>query len=256
MYEPRESLAERLARKEFLIGTFIQDIRSPFVIQLAAGAGLDFVILDGEHGAWSEESLANMIKMARALHVLPLVRVLAPEYIHICPRLDAGAQGLVIPRIRQADEVRQAVSLARYPPEGVRGAVSLKGQSDYTPIDLADFTRHHNRTPIIIPQIENREAVEDLDHILGVEGVAAVFIGPSDLSVSYGLPGKRYDPNIVKVMDAVLEKTKERDVPCAILAPNIQDAAAWRHKGMRILCVGADATFLNDAFTTIVNALR
>ena len=80
MYEPPESLLERIERKGFVTGTFIQEVRSPFVIQLAAAAGLDYVLLDGEHGAFSEESLADLFKMARATGVLPLVRVIGPAY--------------------------------------------------------------------------------------------------------------------------------------------------------------------------------
>jgi 2-keto-3-deoxy-L-rhamnonate aldolase RhmA len=256
MYEPNESLSERIERKGFVTGTFIQDVRSPFVIQVAANAGLDYVLLDGEHGAFSEESMADLIKMARAMGVMPLVRVIGPEYCNLCPRLDAGAQGLVIPRIRTAEEVRDAVSCVMYPPEGVRGAVMLKGQSDYVPIDMAEFMKRHNRTPVIIPQVETREAVENLDAILDVHGVAAVFIGPGDLSIAYDWPGQRTHPDLISIMDSVLEKSKKKGIPCSILAGNNQEAASWRDKGMKILCVGSEASLLAAAYNKIDSDLR
>lgn len=255
MYEPPESLLERIERKGFITGTFIQEVRSPFVIQLAAAAGLDYVLLDGEHGAFSEESLADFFKMARATGVLPLVRVIGPEYCNLCPRLDAGAQGLVIPRIRTAQEVIDAVSCVMYPPEGVRGAVMLKGQSDYVPIDMPEFMKHHNRTPVIIPQVETREAVENLDAILDVPGVAAVFIGPGDLSIAYGWPGQRTHPELISVMEGVLERSMDKGIPCSILAGNTVEAAAWRDKGMKILCVGSDGSLLAEAYKGIIGDL-
>jgi len=256
MYEPIESLQERIERKGFVTGTFVQDVRSPFVIQLAAAADLDYVILDGEHGSFSEESFADLIKMARALGLMPLVRVIGPEYCNLCPRLDAGAQGLVIPRIRTAEEVRNAVSCVTYPPEGVRGAVMLKGQSDYVSIDMPEFIQHHNRTPVIIPQVETREAVENLDEILDVRGVAAVFIGPGDLSIAYGWPGQRTHPELISIMENVLEKANGKNIPCSILAGNTREAAAWRDKGMKILCVGSEASFLAAAYKGITGDLR
>lgn len=256
MYQPIESMQERLARKEFLVGSFIQDVRSPFVIQVAASAGMDFVLLDAEHGAWSEETLADHIKLARAAGILPVVRVLAPEYTHICPRLDAGAQGILIPRIRDAGQVEHAVACGRYPPEGLRGAITLKGHSDYTPIDTASFMKRHNETPVMMPQIETREAAENLDAILAVDGVASVMIGPNDLSIAYGMPGKRDDPKTVEIIDGILEKTIARDVPCAIAVGDLDSAIAWRAKGMRIISVGADCTLLHAGFSAIVNGLR
>ena len=256
MFEPIESLQARLARKDFLVGTFIQDVRSPFIIQLAASAGMDFVFLDGEHGSWSEETLSDLIKMARAVGVLPLVRVLAPEYTHLCPRLDAGAQGLLIPRIQNAGEVEHAVSCGRYPPEGLRGAITLKGHSDYAPIDAASFMKQHNETPVIIPQIETLEAVKNLDAILDEDGVAAVVVGPNDLSIAHGMPGKRQDPGMTGIIDGILKQAIERDVPCAIAVGDINAALEWRDKGMRILSVGADCTLLQASFTGIVNGLR
>ena len=256
MYEPVESLTERMERRQFVAGIFIQDTRAPFVIKLAASTGLDFVLFDGEHGTFSLETTGDLMQMARAVGVLPLTRVISSDYSQLCPRLDAGSQGLVIPRIRTAEEVRQAVSCVRYPPEGVRGAVMQKGQSDFVPIDMASFMEDHNRTPVIIPQVETKEAVENLDEILDVPGGAAIFIGPGDLSIAYGWPGQRRQPELLGIMEGVLEKAKAKNVPCAILTANTAEAIEWRDKGMKILCVGSETAMLTAAFRGITDDLR
>jgi len=244
-------LKARLDARDVVLGTFIQDVRSPFVIQLAAAAGLDFVILDTEHGALNIETVADLIKMARALDVIPIVRVLAPRYEYLCPPLDAGARGLLLPRISDAEAVRRAVRCTKYPPEGIRGMVTLKGQTDYVAPDFPAHLRSQNRSGFLIPQIELVSALENLEDILPVEGVDVVLVGPCDLSVALGRPGEFTHPDQVRQTERVIEACHRHGVAPGIAVGDPTSAREWIEKGMRFVCCGGDAFILKSGFAEI-----
>lgn len=245
------SLKDRLDAQRVVVGTFIQDIRSPFVIQLAAAARLDFVIIDTEHGALNTETVSDLIKMARALGVIPIVRVIAPTYEHMCPRLDAGARGLVLPRISGPEAVRQAVHATRYPPEGIRGMVTLKGQTDYVAPDFRAHLAEQNGSNFVIPQIELVSALENLNEILAVDGIDVVLVGPCDLSVALGQPGELSHPEEVRQIERVVEACNRHNVAPGIAVGNPASGREWIDKGMRFICCGGDAFILRTGFDEI-----
>jgi 2-dehydro-3-deoxyglucarate aldolase/4-hydroxy-2-oxoheptanedioate aldolase len=245
-----------LEANEVVLGTFIQDVRSPFVVQLAAAAGLDFIIIDTEHGAFNTETVADLIKLARAAGVIPIVRVIAGAYEHICPRLDAGAGGVLVPRVSSAEAVRQAVRVSKYPPAGIRGIITLKGQTDYVIPDLRKVVQEKNAQNFIIPQIELREALDRLDEIVSVEGIDAVLVGPCDLSVSLGRPGELTRPEQTKAIERVIESCRRHGVAPGIAVGGIAPAKEWIARGMRLVCCQTDVMILATAFNQITKELR
>ena len=250
------TLKECLDDKGVILGTFLQDVRSPFVVQLAAAAGLDFIIIDTEHGAFNTETVADLVKIARMAGVIPIVRVLAGAYEYICPRLDAGAGGILLPRVYNADTVRQAVRVSKYPPAGIRGIITLKGQTDYVIPDLAHVIQQKNAQNFIIPQIELREALEHLDEIVSVEGVDVVLVGPCDLSVSMGRPGELTHPQQTQAVENVIASCRRHGVAPGIAVGSLAAAKEWIAKGMRFVCCQSDVMILATAFNQITKELR
>jgi 4-hydroxy-2-oxoheptanedioate aldolase len=244
-------LKARLSAPGVVVGTFLQDVRDPFVVQLVAAAGLDFVIIDTEHGAFNRETVADLIKLARALDVIPIVRVIAPTYEYLCPPLDAGATALLLPRIDGPEVLRSAVRMTRYPPQGVRGLVMVKGQTDYVLPDLAEYAAAANKTNVLIPQIELRQALEKLDDILSVDGVAVALVGPCDLSVALGRPGQFDHPEQVRSIEQVIEACRRHDVVPGIAVGSVAAARTWMAKGMRFVCCGADVSILRAGLAEI-----
>ena len=250
------NLKDRIDRQGFVIGTMLQDVRDPFVIQLIAAAQLDFVIIDTEHGAYNNETVADLVKLARALGVIPLVRVVTPTYEHLCPRLDAGARGLVIPRVDCAETVEQAVRCTKYPPLGTRGFVSLKGQTDYVHPNIVSHIETSNATNFIIPQIELMGALDHLDAILSVKGIDVVMVGPADLSVALGHPGDMDRPDQIGRIEKVIESCVERDIVPGIHVGTAAVALEWKKRGMRFLSCGADVGFLRTGLNEVAAKLR
>ena len=241
-------LKKKLASGATTSGVFISDTRDVFVVRLAANAGLDFILLDMEHGPIGLETASTLCQFARALGITPLVRVPGATYEVICPLLDAGAQGLVFPRMKTADDVRQAVECCLYPPQGRRGAVLAKGHSDYRPVNLASFLAESNEQIMILPQVELVEALECLDDFLDVPGISGVVVGPGDLSSSMGIPGDVEHPEEVAAIERVIEGCKKRNLARGIAIMPFERLTRWRDKGMNMLLAGSETHALIAAF--------
>ena len=244
-------LKEKLAAGETTAGLFIGDTRDVFVVRLAANAELDFIVLDMEHGPIGLETASTLCQFARALGITPLARVAAPHYEIMCPLLDAGAQGLILPRMKSAEGVRQAVDCCMYPPQGQRGAVLTKGLSDYQPVDLTSFLNNANEQIMILPQVELVEALDCLDDFLDVPGISGVLVGPGDLSISMGIPGDLDNPKEVAAIERVIAGCKKRNLARGIAIMPHDRMATWRDKGINMLCAGSETSILLQGFKQI-----
>lgn len=188
------------------------------VAEAAAQAGFDYVCIDLQHGLADYSTAVAMLQAISTTDVTPIVRAPWNEPGIIGRLLDAGAMGVVIPMVNSADEARAAVAACRYAPAGSRSYGPLRASLYGGP----DYFQHANAEVACIPMIETRAAIEDLDAILDVEGIDAVYIGPADLSVSYGLaPGiDNPDAAFTDALEAVVSGARKRGI-----APGIHCAA-------------------------------
>ena len=183
----RNDLRQRLKRGETVIGTMVQEVRTPSIAQILKQVGFDFFMLDMEHGAFNLETAAEIIRAARLAGIPPLVRVAGPQYELIGRILDQGAIGVMLPRVESRVEVELLVQSIKYPPLGKRGMSSDAPHSGYDFKPLAEFVQMNNEDTIAIAQIERKAAIENIDDILSTPGVDVALVGPEDLSVSLGL---------------------------------------------------------------------
>jgi 2-keto-3-deoxy-L-rhamnonate aldolase RhmA len=138
------SLMAKLKRGEPVLGTMMQELRSPAVPMIFANAGFDFIFIDMEHGAHTMETVADLIKVTRLAGITPLVRIPDLQYHFIARCLDAGAQGFMVPRIETREQAEKAVAFSKYPPLGERGCSINKGHNDYKGDDLLIFVKSAN----------------------------------------------------------------------------------------------------------------
>ena len=152
-----------------------------------ASLGFDYVCIDLQHGLNDYDGMANALAAMAGSGATPLVRVPWNEPGIIGRALDAGAAGVIIPMVNSVDEAQRAASACHYWPTGTRsfGPIALGARGGFAGIEAA------NEQVLCIPMIETREAVEQIDDILGVPGISAVYVGPADLSITYGLPSSR-----------------------------------------------------------------
>ncbi len=250
------ALRQSLSQGKPAFGTMIQDMRTPSVVQIMAQAGCDFVFFDMEHGPFSFETVADMVRVARLVGVTPLVRVPDAKYHLIARTLDLGAQGIMIPRIETREQVEHIVECAFYAPLGNRGCSVNKGHNDFAPQPMWEFSEQANRENLIILQIERRLAVEGIEELLSVPGVDAALIGPNDLAMSLGLRSDDQLGALEEPIQHVLDACLARDIPCGIHIGNLEWLAEWQRRGMQLLCYSSDLSFLREGAASGIAWLR
>ncbi len=231
----------RLRSSDFLLGTWVTML-DPVAAELLAGSGFDFLVADTEHGALGTDDLMAVLIATRAAGVPVLARVGANEPVRIMHALDVGASGVVIPQIRTVADVERAIAWCRYPPVGLRG-IAPRRASEYGR-RTADYMAVANDLVTCCIQIETREALADLDVILGVPGIDALLIGPNDFSASLGHTGDLAHPEVESAIDLVLARAAAHGIPAGIWTQSTTVVRARRAQGFRFATVGADYGFM------------
>jgi 2-keto-3-deoxy-L-rhamnonate aldolase RhmA len=238
------TLRQQLVEGNTAWGTMLQAIHSSSIVQLMVLAGCDFLFFDMEHGPYNMETVAEQVRVARLAGVTPLVRVPSDHYHLMCRPLDAGAQGIMVPRVETKAQVERIVSCVLYPPHGERGCSVTKGHNDFAPQNLWEFTEQANRENLVILQIERRRAVEDIEELLSVPGVSAVVLGPNDLALSMGVRSDDTLSALEAYIQHVLDAALSRSIPCGIHIANLEWLAEWQRRGMQLMCYSTDINFL------------
>lgn len=243
---------QRLINQESTVGTFL-GLGSPTAAEIVSTAGVDWVLIDHEHGGGTESELATTIVAAGAYGVPALVRVESQERIRIGRALDAGAAGVMIPRVEDVSEVVEAVRHMSYPPAGDRGVAtynrSARWGKDVEALELG-------RTASCIIQIETLTSLDQVEKIAAVEGVDALFIGPLDLSFALGVPRDFTHPTFMAACSKVLEACAQAHKVCGILAPDIVGALRYKNMGFTFIAVGSDATLLSQAVSHTISEIK
>ncbi|MDY6875487.1 MAG: aldolase/citrate lyase family protein [Chloroflexota bacterium] len=252
----QNALWERLGQGQPAYGTMIQAVRLPAIGQIMALAGCDFLFFDMEHGPFNIETIADMVQVTRLAGVTPLVRVPDTAYHLMSRPLDAGAQGIMIPRVETKAQVERIIECTMYPPAGDRGCSVDKGHNDFDRQKLWDFTGAANENNLIILQIERERAVEDIDDLLSVPGVGAAILGPNDLALSMGVRGDDMLGSLEEPIQHVLNAALKLKVPCGIHIGNLDWLAEWQRRGMQLMCYSKDINFLRDGAASGIRKLK
>jgi 2-dehydro-3-deoxyglucarate aldolase/4-hydroxy-2-oxoheptanedioate aldolase len=245
---------DKLASGKTAVGTCITFF-DPTVTEALARV-FDFVWIDTEHNPMSLERVLTHLMATKGTRATPLVRVPANDPVLVKPVLDIGAAGVIVPLVRTADDVALAVAACRYPPEGVRG-FGPRRPSNYGAIGPVEFCAEANRTIITIVQIEQREALENLDAILAVPGLTSIVIGPNDLAASLGYTGQPWHPENIKAIDMVLDKSRAAGVPMGMAVnddPQMLDR--WVDRGVSWLAIASDVGLLLRTATQLATHVR
>jgi 4-hydroxy-2-oxoheptanedioate aldolase len=216
------------------------------VTEVAAGSGLDWLLIDMEHSANTLESVLVQLQVVAGYPISPVVRVGSNDVVTIKQVLDLGAQNIIVPMVSSVEEARAAVAATRYPPEGVRGVGSALARSArWNRIDgyLRDSAQHVSLTV----QIETAAGVAAAAEIAAVDGVDAVFVGPSDLSASMGLLGQQTHPDVVAAVRSVFAAVRAAGKSVGVNAFDPAAADDYIAAGADFAAVGADVALLARA---------
>jgi len=246
-------------RREIRSGRVLLGASTSFTDPLVTdclAASVDFFWIDMEHTGMTTETVAGHLLAARARKVPALVRVVGSGWRFIKPVLDVGAEGIIVPQVRSAEEVRAVVDDCRYPPRGRRG-FGPRVPSDYGRDEGRAYIRRANRDVFVSVQIENTDALAAADDILAVPGLDGVVLGPGDLSGSLGVPGETTHPRVVTALRMVIGKAKAAGLSVgAGVAPDPQAALAMARHGVQWMHVGIDAHYLWRYFDQMALVVR
>lgn len=241
----------RLGGNEILAGSFV-NLGSGLVTEVMGIAGFDWLVLDLEHGAGDEHALVTQLQALGRTGTAAIVRVEGIEPARVQHALDLGADGVMVPRIRDSAEAQMCVEFCRY--AGRRGVARYNrswhwGLSSRT---LADA----DAEVVCVIQIETAEALEHVDEIASVDGVDVLFVGPSDLSHGLGLQCPPDDPQLLERVSAVSEAARRHGKAAGVLVGNLDQARAYTDLGFTFVGCGSDGGFLAVGASGAAHGLR
>jgi 4-hydroxy-2-oxoheptanedioate aldolase len=226
------------------LGTFI-GMASPLAAEVCAAAGVDWLLLDFEHGGGGEDQIRDVVPAAGSYGVPTVVRVESAARIRIGRVLDSGAAGIMLPRLDSAEEAAAAIRHLRYPPAGDRGVATYNRACRFG-LDPGALDRANDQVLGVV-QIESAAAVDQAEAIAALDGVDVLFVGPRDLSHDLGVPGDITAPQFTDAIERVKTASRRHGKACGLLVNDGAAAARRLEQGWSFVAIGSDSTLLAAA---------
>lgn len=230
-------------------------LASAYTSEIIAGAGYDWLLIDGEHAPNTLDSTLAQLQAVAAYPVAAVVRPAWNDPVQIKQILDTGAQTLLVPMVQSAEEAAAAVAAVRYPPQGIRGVGSALARSSRWN-RIPNYLERANGQMCVLVQIETPRGVQALDDILAVDGVDGVFIGPADLSASMGYLGQPEHPEVVRTIDDAITRIVRSGKAAGILHSGVAQARHYLALGATFVAVGVDALLLARAAESLAGEFK
>ncbi|MBZ0287343.1 MAG: 4-hydroxy-2-oxovalerate aldolase [Anaerolineae bacterium] len=244
----------KLKAGEAVYGTFIR-YPDPALVEYIAWQGWDFLVFDGEHGVVEPADVENLVRVAELRAVTPIARAATNQPHVILRMMDTGAQGVHIPWVNGGDEAEQAVQSVKYHPRGMRGLASSRAADFGMTVPLKDYVAQANRETLVIVHIETMEAVNRIDEYLAIDDLDVIFIGPTDLSQSMGLPGERTHPDVIAAMMRVVEAVKPSGKFLGTMVSSAESALEWKARGVQYITITLEG-LMRSACQQYLKAVR
>lgn len=241
-----------LAERQTQIGLWTS-FADAYAIEIVAGAGFDWLLLDAEHGPNDLRSVLRQLQAVAAYPVHPVVRVPIGDPVLIKQYLDAGAQTLLIPMVESGEQAARLVSATRYPPRGIRGVASARASRWGA---ISEYFQQADGQVCLLLQVETVKGLENLDAILSVDGVDGVFIGPSDLAGSLGHLGNPGHPDVIAKIEDAIGHIVQSGKAAGILTADKALARAYIGRGVTFCAVGVDTIMLAQATRSLAREFK
>lgn len=236
-----------------VLGGVFLNLGSTMTAEIAGNAGLDWVLMDMEHGPGDHQVLLAQLQAVESTPAAALVRIAWNELPRFKRTLDLGPSGIMIPWINGPDEARQAVSSMRYPPQGTRGVAGSPRAAGFSR-NFKQYFQEANENLLTVVQIETQEAVSNVEAIAAVEGVDVLFIGPLDLSVSLGMVGDFEHPDFRSALQKVASAARKAGKAAGILLRGPEDLERAVSEGFTFLGIGSDGGLIAQGMPRLAAA--
>jgi len=233
----------------------LQSIPDPGITEVLGLSGFDFVMADAEHGSLSFKDMEQIARAAELTGTVPIVRVPGILSQDIGRFLDAGASGIVVPNIRNQQEVVQVVQRASYPPKGTRG-VAMPRAAGYGVLGVGEWNSFANEQMMVVIEIETREALDSLDAIVETPGVDVIFMGPLDISAALGVPGEVNHPAVISARRQILAACQRAGVAAGTFAFTADQTRELAAEGFRFFLMGVDFLYMRQGCASALKAAR
>lgn len=248
------SVKQGIQEGRALIGSFVS-LPCPSLVELIGHAGLDFCILDTEHGPPGlVASLEELVRACGSSDTAALVRVMANRPEYIAHALDVGAEGVVVPQVNSSEDAYRAVAAAKYPPEGRRGLSGITRAAAYGARGGLGYTERSNQHTVVIVQIETPQAIDNLDDLLAVPLIDGFFLGAADLASAMGFPMQPGHAEVQAQVERVIERVVGAGRCLGAIAPTTAALEAYHRKGVRLLATATN--LISRAYGEFVQAGR
>ena len=238
---PRNRFKQAITAGERQVGLW-SALASPIGAEVIAGAGFDWIVIDGEHGPNDITTLLPQLQAMKGGTAEPVFRIPWNEPVIIKRALDVGARTLLVPFVQNAEEARAAVQAARYPPLGMRGVSVAPRANDYGRV--SNYHANAHLDTCILVQIETRVAVEQIEAIAAVDGIDGLFIGPSDLAADLGHLGNAKHPEARAVLTEAAKRIRATGKSAGTLAGGLDDVETLFEMGFNFVAAGSDVGLL------------
>ncbi len=257
MTHPREdrSLKRRLVAGETLAGTWCV-IPSPTTIEIMAAAGLDFVIVDLEHGPMSFETAQNMVRAAELHGTAALLRVPTNDPPLILRALEIGSAGVVVPQVETAEQAGQALDASRYAPAGHRGFSPFTRSGGWTSEHAATLAERKNKETVTVLLVEGVDGIRSLPDILERAPADVIYLGTYDLSQAAGFPGQADHPEVLRYVEGCVRTIRAAGLAAGCLAQTPAAVERWRELGIQFIAYQADCALLSGAAAHAAQLVR
>lgn len=253
-------LRDMANEKKPAIGTFLS-CGNMSLMECLGYTGLDFAIIDTEHGPFDTETMMNLIRAAELVGLVPIVRIANVDHREIQRAADCGAQGLIIPCLKDIADFYKAVDLAKYTPIGNRGFIKGRGAGFgnrpwANTATLEEYFANSNDRIMLIPQCETAEALQNIEEIAKINGIDGIFIGPFDLSTAMGIPGQFDNPKYAAATNRILNACQNADKPCYLYTGSPQETADYLNQGFAGAAYSIDFSIFTEAYRKAVEEIQ
>lgn len=237
------NLTDRIKKNEVCYGMFLA-LKDPAIVEIIGYAGYDFGIIDLEHSTTDLSTMEHMIRASETIGINSVVRVPQNDYGTILRAVEAGADTIMVPHLTTSEQAQKIVDMAKYYPIGKRGLDASTRVAKYGNVPMAEHMKIQNKRIQVIGMIEDKEALDQIDEILKIEGIDLLFIGAADLSSSFGIPGEVSHPKLREATHNIIEKANKANVPVGMPAYDAKQANELRNMGVKFIATPAVDTFL------------
>ena len=249
-------LRKKLEDGGTVYSTMLSLSRNPRWARAIGQLQFDYVIIDNEHSAYSRGEVADFIAAINTTGTTSIIRIPIPSSHYVTMALDAGAHGVLVPYCETVEEVKEVIGAARWRP--LKGAlVDRVMETGEFPSEASKaYLQRRNSSTVVIIGIESVPAAENLEEILKVDGIDAIFVGPNDMSISMGIPDQYDHPDFEEMLRFVIRTCGARNIPVAVHLQSVESSKKWIQEGVRFVLHKTDVGALHEGFRRDFDQLR